>query len=190
MLSPLCSPIMPGPTFHWEKNLTICSSIVKLREDSWLSAKFAVVIQELFNVLQKLEAYADRSLIDLFTAKVRPAKAHTFAKKYCRDWLFAHLQSLKVQSISDYTGSLQGLNKSHFTGIIARELRSLFFLGARKKSSTKAAQLAIFCLLVSYWQRLSIAPGYIDWFHGSYLNRLAGHLGIWRPLLQTVPWLP
>ena len=54
--------------------------IVKLREDSWLRVKFAVVMQELLNVRQKHEAYAHRSLIDLLTAKVLPAEAHTFAK--------------------------------------------------------------------------------------------------------------
>ena len=54
--------------------------MVKFREDSGLRAKFAVVMQELFNVRQKREAYAHRSLIDLFIAKVLPAKAHTFAK--------------------------------------------------------------------------------------------------------------
>ena len=50
--------------------------IVKFREDRRLRAKFAVVIQELFNARQKREAYAHRSLIDFFTPKVLPAKAH------------------------------------------------------------------------------------------------------------------
>ena len=37
---------------------------------------------------QKREAYAHRSLIDLFTAKVLPAKAHTFAKKILSGLIF------------------------------------------------------------------------------------------------------
>ena len=99
--------------------------IVKFREDSWLRAKFAVVIQERFNVRQKREAYAHRSLIDLFTAKVLPAKAHFFAKNIVgTDFLLI----FNTSKFTDYTRSLQDLNKIHFIEIIARELRSLFLL--------------------------------------------------------------
>ena len=80
-------------------------------------------MQELFNVRQKRQAYDHRSLIDLFTAEVLPAKAHTFAKNIVgTDFLLIFYPS----KFTDYTGSLQDLNKIHFTEIIARELRSLF----------------------------------------------------------------
>ena len=99
--------------------------IVKFREDSLLRTKFAVVIQELFNARQKREAYAHRSLIDLFTPKVLPAKAHTFAKNIVgTDFLLI----FNTSKSTDYTRSLQDLNKIHFIEIIARELRSLFLL--------------------------------------------------------------
>ena len=98
-------------------------------------------MQELFNAQQKREVYADRSLIDLFTAKVLPAKAHTFAKNIVGTDVLLIFNPSKS---ADYTESLQDLNKIHFTEIIARELRSLFFLAQLKKWSTKAAQLAIF----------------------------------------------
>ena len=82
-------------------------------------------MQEVFNVRQKREAYAHRSLIDLFTAKVVPAKAHTFAKIIVgTDFLLIFNPS----KFTDNTGSLQYLNKIHFTEITARELWSLFFL--------------------------------------------------------------
>ena len=80
-------------------------------------------MQELFNVRQKREAYAHRLLIDLFTAKVLPAKAHTFAINIVGNDL---LLIFNPSKFTDYTGSLQDLNKIHFTEIIARELRSLF----------------------------------------------------------------
>ena len=80
-------------------------------------------MQELFNARQKREAYAHRSLIDLLMAKVLSAKAHTFAKNIVRtDFLLIFNPS----KLTDYTGSLQDLNKIHFTEIIAGELRSLF----------------------------------------------------------------
>ena len=76
-----------------------------------------MVIQELFNARQK------RPSIDLFTAKVLPAKAHTFAKNIVgTDFLL----NFNPSKFTDYTGSLQDLNKIHFAEIIARELRSLF----------------------------------------------------------------
>ena len=67
-----------------DDNYTLPDSEVQRRQLT--EGNFAVVIQKLFNVRQKHKVYAHRSLIDLFTAKVLPAKAHTFAKKYCRDW--------------------------------------------------------------------------------------------------------
>ena len=115
--------------------------IVKFKEDSWLRAKFAVDMQELFNARLKREAYAHRSLIDLFTAKVLPAKAHTFAKKYCRDWFFAHFQHLKVHWLHQEPSRSQ---QNSFHRDICSRTAVTFFLGARKRSSTKAAQLAIF----------------------------------------------
>ena len=86
--------------------------IVKFREDSGLREKFAVVIQELFNARQKREAYAHRSLIDHFTATVLPAKAHTFAKNIVgTDFLF----NFNPSKFTDYTRSIQDLNKTHCT---------------------------------------------------------------------------
>ena len=80
-------------------------------------------MQELFNVRPKREAYAHRSLIDLFTAKVLPAKAHTFAKNIVgTDFLLIFYPS----KFTEYSGSLQDFNKIHFIETIARELRSLF----------------------------------------------------------------
>ena len=78
---------------------------------------------ELYNVQQKREACAHRSLIDLFTVKVLPAKAHTFAKNIVGTDFLLSFYPLKF---TDYTKSLQDLNKIHFTEIIARELRPLF----------------------------------------------------------------
>ena len=78
-------------------------------------------MQELFNVRQKREAYAHRSLIDLFTAKVLPD--YIFAKYIVgTDFLLI----INPSKFTDYTKSLQDLNKIPFIEIIARELRSLF----------------------------------------------------------------
>ena len=82
-----------------------------------------VIMQEQLNVRQKREAYAHRSLIDLFTAKGLPAKAHTFAKNFVgTDFLLIFNPS----KFTDYTRGLQDLNEIHFIEIIAQELRSLF----------------------------------------------------------------
>ena len=64
-------------------------------------------------------------IIDLYTAKGLPAKAHTFTENIVgTDFLLIFNPS----KFTDYIKSLQNLNKIHFVEIIARELGSLFLL--------------------------------------------------------------